>query len=139
MLRRLIGRRGKSRIPKTTTPSLQPNDLLSVFQDLRLYFSCFLVPGYCPERNLNDDILPKTARAIVSAAALAVFSQHILIIAEMQQGPKMIASPENDMSSTSAIAAIRPRHVIEFGLHKMLAARPAMTGPGKYPYLIYKI
>jgi hypothetical protein len=43
------------------------------------------------------------------------------------------------MCATPAIAAVRPRHVIIFGVCKMLAAGPAMTRPGKDPYLIYEI
>jgi hypothetical protein len=51
----------------------------------------------------------------------------------------MFAAPEDNMRPAPPVAAIRPRHSIEFGLHKMLAAGPAVTAPAEDPDLIDKI
>jgi hypothetical protein len=51
----------------------------------------------------------------------------------------MFAAPEDDMRATAAVSAVRPRHVVVFGMRKMLAAGPAVTRPAKDPDLIDKI
>jgi hypothetical protein len=43
------------------------------------------------------------------------------------------------MSAPPAISAIGAGLGVEFGTHKMLAARAAMSASTKYPYLIYKV
>ena len=51
----------------------------------------------------------------------------------------MITAPEDDMSSPAAVAAIRPCHVVEFGMCKMPAPGAAMAGSTKDPDLVYKV
>jgi hypothetical protein len=57
----------------------------------------------------------------------------------MQERPKIFAPPKDDVGAPAAVSAIRPRHRIVLGAHKMLAACPAMPAPAKYPDLIDKI
>ena len=51
----------------------------------------------------------------------------------------MGAPAKDDMAAASAIAPVGTRHIIEFGLHKMLAAGAAMPASGKDPDLIDKV
>jgi hypothetical protein len=43
------------------------------------------------------------------------------------------------MAAPASISAVRPRHGVKFGPHKMLAARTAMATSAKNPDLIDKI
>jgi hypothetical protein len=43
------------------------------------------------------------------------------------------------MATPAAIPAIRPGHRVVLGAHKMLAARPTMSGSAKDPDLVDKI
>jgi hypothetical protein len=57
----------------------------------------------------------------------------------MQQGPEVFVSPEDDMSTPSAIAAVRARLRIVFGAHEVFAACATMAGATKDADLVNEI
>src|SRR5690606_10174044 len=80
------------------------------------------------QRHLDDAVLAATAAALVGPAALAVLGDHVLGVAQVQEGPELRIGAQDHMASAPAIAAIRPafRHV--FLATQMPAARTAFTG-----------
>src|SRR5580693_2573798 len=118
MLGSLIGRRREIGIAKTAAAAFQPDDLLPVFQYFDFLFARLLVPCDCPERNLDNNILPEPPRTVIAAAGLAILRQHILIIPQMQERPQMFAAPKDDMRAPAAVTAVRPSHRIELRPHK---------------------
>jgi hypothetical protein len=57
----------------------------------------------------------------------------------MKKRPEIFISFQNNISSTSSIASVGARPVVEFGLHKMLTSRATVATATENPYLIYKI
>jgi hypothetical protein len=57
----------------------------------------------------------------------------------MQKGPKVFIAPQNNMTATPAIAAIRAAKCSKFVSEKMPAARAPVPASAKYFYQVNKI
>jgi hypothetical protein len=57
----------------------------------------------------------------------------------MEERPKIFITAQNDMSTTSAIAAIRAGLRIELRAHKMPATCTTVPASAKYSYVINEI
>jgi hypothetical protein len=76
---------------------------------------------------------------VVLVPTLSIFCDHILVITQVKQCPKVFVAPEDDMATSSTIAAVWPRLGIEFGPHEMLASCPTVSAFAKHPDLVNKI
>src|SRR5450432_980929 len=139
MFRCLIGGCGKTCISLATTASLQPDDLLAVFQNFCFNGSGGFVPGDCAQRDINKNILSKPPAGIITAAGFTIFSENIFIISERKKGPGIFISTKNDMTSSSAVATIRSREGIILRSHEMFTSSSAMATLTKNTDLVYKI
>ena len=57
----------------------------------------------------------------------------------MKERPEIFVATKYNVSSATAIAAIRTGLRVELGTRKMLAARAAVPGFAEYPYLVYEV
>ncbi len=57
----------------------------------------------------------------------------------MKQGPELRITSQNDMTATAAITTIGSRMVVIFGLCKMHAACPTLSGAAEDPDVINKV
>ena len=139
MLWSLVSGGCEIRITQSTAATLYPDQLLPVLQNFRFDFPGFLIPGDRAQGHFNDDVLSEPAGAIVATAILSILRKDIFIITQVQQGPEIFISPQNNMTASAAVTSIRSRERIELGTHKMFAASTAVATFAINPYLIYKI
>ena len=85
------------------------------------------------------DAFHSSTPAIMAFAAMAVFSDHMFAVFQVQQGPQLGIAPQDNMASASAIAAVRPALGFEFFPVKVQTARAAVTGAGVKFNIVYKV
>ena len=61
------------RVAESAFSAGDPDNLLSVFQDLYLLLAGFLIAGNGAKRYVNDDVFAVATVTIVGAASLAIF------------------------------------------------------------------
>src|SRR5262249_20296688 len=116
-----------------------PDDLLAVFEDLGFELAGLFVASNGAQGYFDIDVFAETAGAIVAAAGFAVLGEDVLIITQMEKGPQVFASAEDDMAAAPAVAAAGPAHGFELGAHKVFAPAPAVPASCKDPDLVYKV
>jgi hypothetical protein len=112
---------------------------LAIFQYLCFFFLCFSIAGNGTERNFDDDVFAVAAGHVILVAAFSVFGEYILIISQVEECPEIFISFQDDVSASSAIAAIRSCHRVELGAQKMFASCAAVSRAGEDPDLVYKV
>jgi hypothetical protein len=112
---------------------------LAIFGDLKFHDTGFGIPGDRTERYIQDNILAPGAGLVGALTGTALVRDNVLAIFEVEQGPDIAVTPQDNGTPIAAIAAVRSTIGIAFLVEKMHGARPSFSGSGANFYVINKI
>ncbi len=95
--------------------------------------------GYGSQRNLNDNVFAFGSGSPTSFAPFSGFCLDVFLVFQMQQGPELRTSFQDNVTTPTAIAPIGPAFIDVFFPPKMHGTRTTCTGSNVYFYVIYKI
>ena len=126
-------------VAQTASAAAYPNDLLSVLKYFRISCTCFLIFRDGSQRNFNDDVFTVFARTKRSASALTIFCDYVLVVAQMQEGPKLAVASEDDVTTAATVPAIGSGHSTEFGAKEVPASCTAMSALAEHTYIVDEV
>ena len=137
--RSLVGGGTELIVAESAAASLEEHHFLSVVHDVADELSCLGVVYHSTARHVYIHVLAVGAMAFVSTAVAAVFRLDVALVFQMEQGPVVMVSTQDDASSLTAVAAVGTAvglilHVAE--VHRSLAA---LTGAAVYLHVVYEI
>ena len=91
------------------------------------------------QRYGNDDVLTVLTRGAGSGTAFAVLRELVTLVLKVDQRPILAVAAQDDMSSATAVAAVRSAEFDEFLATEMRRPAAAMSGTGEYFHVIYKV
>ena len=82
------------------------------------------------QRYGNDDVLTVLTRGAGSGTAFAVLRELVTLVLKVDQRPILAVAAQDDMSSATAVAAVRSAEFDEFLATEMRRPAAAMSGTG---------
>ncbi len=104
---RLVGGRLEMVVAEAATSSGSGDDFLTVLGDFSLNFTCLCVFDKGAKGNLNDGVIAVRTMATVARSCLAVLSDDVALVLEVQKRPKLAVPADDHVASTAAISTIR--------------------------------
>ena len=143
--RRLV--RGALEVPvaQSSAAALQQHELLTVLghlaDELRRRALVGLDNAAChrAQRHGDDDVACILARGAGSGAVLAVLSELVALILEVDERPVLPVAPQHDAAALAAIAAVRTAEGHEFLAAEVCRTGAAVPRAGEYLHVVYKV
>jgi hypothetical protein len=104
----------------------EEDGFLSVFIDLADDLACLKITRYSTQRHIQYDVFAALAEAECTTATLAVISENMLAIFQVKECPELFIPFEDNVASSSAIAAVRTTLADKFFPVEMRAACPTV-------------
>jgi hypothetical protein len=126
-------------VSSSAFPTFGENDFLALIQNLHNYFFRFRIPDHSSQRNVDINVISVGAMFVLSAPCIPMASYYVSRIFQMQKRPVLCIPSNDDVSTTTTIAAIRAslgRHPIS---HKMSRTRSTSARTAADLYVIDKI
>ena len=94
-------------VAEAATSSGGGDDFLTVLGDFSLNFTCLCVFDKGAKRNFNDGVVAVRTMAAVARPCLAVLSDDVALVLEVQERPKLAVPSDDHVASTAAISTVR--------------------------------
>lgn len=94
-------------IAEATATPWRDDDLLAIFGDFDLDFSCLRVLDDRSKRHVQKLIRTVGSMLEVAGSGLSWFGNDVLPVLEVQQRPEVPVAPDNHMPTPAAIASVR--------------------------------
>ncbi len=126
-------------IPEASAPSLQQQQLLSVFGDFTHDFTAFSVAGYRAQGYFQYDVIALSTGFFTSGTVLTVAGNDVFLVFEMQKCPVLGVAPQDDMSTPATITTVGPSFGNKLFAAQVCRACPTLSGAGTEFYVVYKV
>ena len=120
------------------TPS-QQLDFLAVFSNFCKELSCLGIEDGSAYGHLYYPVFAIFAERAARATALAVGSEDVTLVTQMEQSPDIAVTPQYDMAAAAAVASIRSSLGYIFGSVEVARACAAFAAAAKYLDIVYEI
>ena len=91
------------------------------------------------QRYGDNDVLAVLTRRAGPGTAFAVLRELVTLVLKVDQRPVLAVAAQDDMSSATAVAAVRSAEFDEFLAAEMRRPAAAVSGTGEYFHVIYKV
>ena len=140
--RSLVGRGLEMPVSQSAPAALEQDELFAVGGHLSGIFRRTVLKhpsGDRSQRYGNDDVLTVLTRGAGSGTAFAVLRELVTLVLEVDQRPILAVAAQDNMSSATAVTAVRSAEFDEFLAAEMRRPAAAMSGTGEYFHVIYKV
>ena len=133
--------RGGAEVPvaQASAAALEQDDFLAVLGDVTQVLPRLGIVGHCAAGHFDDSVFAVLAKAAVLRAALAVPGQDVPLVAQVQQGPVVSVSPEDDVPSLAPVAPVRPAVGLVFGPAHVCGAPASLARAAIDFHVVYKV
>ena len=125
-------------VAETSPSAFRDSEPLLVFRKVRQDLSCLRFLYHSPHRDMQDKVFAFSAVHILALAVLPFFGPVVLLELYIQECVDVTVGGEDNMSSPSAVAAVRASSRDELLPPEAYAAPAAVTGLDIYFCLIDK-
>jgi hypothetical protein len=123
----LVGRTLEVCVTETSTSTFDEDFLFTSFENFKQNLTCLSIFGYSAKWNIQVDVFTIGTFAEASAARFTVVSFDVFAVFEVDEGPVLWVSPQNDMTSTSTVTAVRTTFGYKLFATKVHRAVSAIT------------
>ena len=104
----LVRRRAEIPVAQSSPSTFQKNLFLSVLRDVANVFSSFCIVDHSTAGYVNIPVLTVSPGTAAFTSGLTVCSEHVALIAQVEQCPILAITTQNDMTAPSAVPTVRP-------------------------------
>ena len=140
--RSLVGRGLEMPVSQSAPATLEQDELFAVGGHLSGIFRRTVLEhpsGDRSQRYGDNDVLAVLTRRAGPGTAFAVLRELVTLVLKVNQRPVLAVAAQDDMSSATAVAAVRSAEFDEFLAAEMRRPAAAVSGTGEYFHVIYKV
>ena len=136
---RLVGGSGKVLVAHAAASALEEHHDLAVCGNVADVLACLCIVNHRSARDVDVSVFTVGPRTAVGSAIASVTGKHVPFVAQVQECPVVVVAAQVDVSTASAVTAIRSTHRDVLGAMHVHGASAAFTRTATYLDVIYEI